>query len=102
MLYALGLGKKIVATSVWFNPVLPQFKELNDSIERPADNFPSFESVVTKKPGLVVAQFASLVADPGRFAPRVPFHDVCLPPYFLPSHFDTNTNPFRLSAPRFS
>src|SRR3546814_6625057 len=31
MLYALGLGKKIVATSVWFNPVLPQFKELNDS-----------------------------------------------------------------------
>src|SRR3546814_9556535 len=79
MLYALGLGKKIVATSVWFNPVLPQFKELNDSIERLADNFPSFESVVTKKPGLVVAQFESLVADPGRVAPRVQFHDVGIP-----------------------
>src|SRR3546814_14562918 len=49
MLYALGLGKKNVATSVWFNPVLPQFKELNDSIERLADNFPSSESVVTKR-----------------------------------------------------
>src|SRR3546814_842934 len=92
MLYALGLGKKIVATSVWFNPVLPQFKELNDSIERLADNFPSFESVVTKKPGLVVAQFESLVADPGRVAPRVQFHDVGIPTYVLPADCDTKDN----------
>src|SRR3546814_12253637 len=40
MLYALGLGKKIVATSVWFNPVQPQFKELNDSSARLAPHSP--------------------------------------------------------------
>src|SRR3546814_14334845 len=100
MLYALGLGKKIVATSVWFNPVLPQFKELNDSIERLADNFPSFESVVTKKPGQVVAQFESLVADPGRVAPRVQFPHGGLPTSVLPADCAPQANPRRTHGTR--
>src|SRR3546814_4154659 len=53
ILYALGLGEKVIGTSVWFNPVLPEFKELNDGIERLAENDPSFESVVTKQPDLI-------------------------------------------------
>ncbi|HCT08623.1 MAG TPA: ABC transporter substrate-binding protein, partial [Pseudomonas sp.] len=54
-LYALGVGDKVVGTSLWFNNVLPQFKAQNDTIERLANNEPSFESVIAKRPQLVAA-----------------------------------------------
>ena len=57
MLYALGLGSKVAGTSLWFNPVLPKFKDINAKVPRLADNDPSFEAVVEKRPGLVVSQF---------------------------------------------
>ena len=57
ILYSLGLAPKVSGTSVWFNPVLPAFAEVNAGIERLADNDPSFESVVAKKPGLVAVQY---------------------------------------------
>ena len=57
LLYLLGLGEKVAGTSVWFNPVLPQFAGLNAGIERLADNDPSFESVVNKKPDLVTVMY---------------------------------------------
>jgi len=38
MLYALGLGDKLAGTSLWFNNVLPEYKALNDKVERLADN----------------------------------------------------------------
>ena len=34
MLYALGLGDKVVGTSLWFNDVLSTYKAQNDTIER--------------------------------------------------------------------
>lgn len=46
ILYSLGLADRVLGTSVWFNPVLPEFSEINAGIERLADNDPSFESVV--------------------------------------------------------
>ena len=46
MLYALGLGSKVAGTSLWFNPVLPKFKDINAKVPRLADNDPSFETVV--------------------------------------------------------
>ena len=42
MLYALGLGNKVAGTSLWFNPVLPKFKDINAKVPRLADNDPSF------------------------------------------------------------
>ena len=57
VLYSLGLGEKVLGTSVWFTDVLPEFAELNAGIERLADNDPSFESVVSKRPDLVTVQY---------------------------------------------
>src|SRR3989344_5501869 len=38
MLYALGVGDKVVGTSLWFNNVAAQYKAQDDRIERLAKN----------------------------------------------------------------
>ena len=38
MLYVLGLGSKVAGTSLWFNPVLPKFKEINAKMPHLANN----------------------------------------------------------------
>ncbi|GLS33296.1 iron complex transport system substrate-binding protein [Mesorhizobium albiziae] len=85
VLYSLGLGDKVTGTSVWFNEVLPEFKAVNDKVERLADNDPSFESVVAKRPGLVAVQFVWHVGPEGIVATRTQFHDVGIPTYVLPA-----------------
>jgi iron complex transport system substrate-binding protein len=54
ILYMLGLADKVKGTALRINPVLPEFAETDKTVERLADNAPSFESVVAKKPELVV------------------------------------------------
>ena len=85
ILYALGLGDKVTGTSVWFTEVLPEFRETNARVERLADNDPSFESVVAKKPGLVAVQYEWHVGPQGIVATRDQFADVGIPTYVLPA-----------------
>ncbi|MCF1503103.1 ABC transporter substrate-binding protein [Afifella sp. H1R] len=85
ILYSLGLGDKVVGTSVWFSDVLPEFAELNSGIERLADNDPSFESVVAKKPGLVAVSYEWHIGPQGIVGTREQFHDVGIPTYILPT-----------------
>ncbi|GLS41708.1 ABC transporter substrate-binding protein [Mesorhizobium tianshanense] len=85
VLYSLGLGDKVTGTSVWFKEVLPEFREVNDQVERLADNDPSFESVVAKRPELVTVQFIWHVGPDGIVATRTQFHDVDIPTYVLPA-----------------
>lgn len=85
VLYSLGLGDKVLGTSVWFTKVLPEFEELNAGVERLADNDPSFESVVAKRPGLVVAQYEWHIGAQGIVATREQFHDLSIPTYTLPA-----------------
>jgi len=85
ILYSLGLGGKVAGTSVWFSEVLPEFAELNAGIERLADNDPSFESVVAKKPDLVAVSYEWHVGPQGIVATREQFHDVGIPTYILPT-----------------
>lgn len=85
VLYSLGLGDKVTGTSVWFTEILPEFEELNDGIERLADNDPSFESVVARRPDLVAVQFIWHVGPEGIVATRTQFHDVGIPTYVLPA-----------------
>ncbi len=85
MLYALGLGDKLVGTSLWFNAVLPQFKAINDKVPRLADNDPSFESVIGKRPALVVSQFEWMVGKDGVVGTREQFHDLGIATYAMPS-----------------
>lgn len=85
VLYALGLGDKVLGTSVWFNDVLPEYADVNAKVERLADNDPSFESVVAKRPGLVAAQYEWHVGPEGVVAKREQFHDLGIPTYVMPA-----------------
>ncbi len=85
VLYSLGLGDKVKGTSVWFNEVLPEFKEINDKVERLADNDPSFEAVVNKRPELVAVQFEWHIGPQGIVATRQQFHDINIPTYIMPA-----------------
>ena len=85
VLYALGLGEKVTGTSVWFTKVLPEFEELNAGVERLADNDPSFESIVAKRPGLVSVQYEWHVGPQGIVATREQFSDLGIPTYVLPA-----------------
>ena len=85
MLYLLGLAEKVVGTAVWRSPVLPEFAEVNARIERLADNDPSFEAVVAKKPQLVTADLQFHIGHKGIVATQAQFAEVGIPAYNLPS-----------------
>lgn len=85
MLYALGLADKVAGTSVWFNEVLPQFREQNAKVERLADNHPGFESVVAKEPQLVTTQFEVHVGPQGSVGTREQFNELGVNVYAMPA-----------------
>ncbi|UXN03784.1 MULTISPECIES: ABC transporter substrate-binding protein [unclassified Bartonella] len=92
ILYLLGLSDKVKATALWFNPVLPEFTEVNSKIERLADNVPSFESVVNKKPDLVASQYEWLVGPVGTIGTYEQFNEVKIPVYNSPADCDGKDN----------
>ncbi|MFK3799079.1 ABC transporter substrate-binding protein [Pseudomonas sp. NPDC088444] len=92
MLYALGLSQQVVGTSLWFNETLPQFKAENATIERLADNTPSFESVIGKRPDFVPVQFEWMVGPQGAVGTRQQFQDLKIPTYILPSDCEGKNN----------
>ena len=85
ILYALDLGDRVLGTSVWFSSVLPQFEAVNAGVPRLADNDPSFESVVSLRPGLVAVQYEWHIGPQGIVATREQFADLGIPTYTLPS-----------------
>lgn len=92
ILYSLGLAGSVVGTSVWFNPVLHEFSDVNNAIERLADNDPSFEAVVNKRPELVAAQYEWHVGPTGSVATREQFHELGIATYIMPADCDTKDN----------
>ncbi len=92
ILYSLGLSDRVLGTSVWFNPVLPEFSEVNAGIERLADNDPSFEAVVNRRPELVAAQYEWHVGPTGSVASREQFHELGIATYVMPADCDTKDN----------
>ena len=91
-LYALGLGDRLAGTSLWFNDVLPEFKAQNDRVPRLADNAPSFESVVNKRPGLVATQYEWMIGPKGAVGTREQFAQLGIPTYVLPADCDGKNN----------
>ena len=92
MLYALGLGDKLAATSLWFNNVLPAYQVQNDKVPRLAANEPSFEAVVGKRPQLVTVQFEWMVGAQGAVGTREQFDELSIPTYLLPSDCEGKDN----------
>ncbi|HGA2315596.1 TPA: ABC transporter substrate-binding protein [Pseudomonas putida] len=92
MLYALGLGEKLAGTSLWYNNVLPEYQAQNAQVPRLADNEPSFEAVVGKRPQLVAVQFEWMVGAQGAVATREQFSELNIPTYLLPSDCEGKDN----------
>jgi len=92
MFYALGLGDKLAGTSLWFNDVPARYKAQNDKVERLADNDPSFESVIGKRPELVAVQLEWMVGPQGVVGTREQFHELKIPTYLLPSDCEAKNN----------
>ncbi|RCL25206.1 ABC transporter substrate-binding protein [Pseudomonas sp. AFG_SD02_1510_Pfu_092] len=92
ILYALGLGERLAATSLWFNNVLPEYQAQNAKVPRLADNEPSFEAVVGKRPQLVTVQFEWMVGAQGAVATREQFDELGIATYLLPSDCEGKDN----------
>lgn len=92
ILYALGLGERMVGTSLWFNPVLPAYQSINAKVPRLADNQPSFEAVINKRPDLVAVQFEWSVGPQGAVATREQFDDLHIPAYVMPTDCEGKDN----------
>lgn len=92
MLYAMGLSDKVVGTSLWFNNVLAEYQPVNDRIERLADNEPSFEAVIGKRPQLVAVELEWMVGPQGAVGTREQFHEMNIPTYLMPSDCEAKDN----------
>lgn len=92
MLYALGLQERVVGTALWFNAVLPEFKAANAKVPRLANDIPSFEAVIGKRPALVVSQFEWMVGRQGGVATREQLQDLRVPTYAMPSDCEGKNN----------
>ena len=93
ILYALGLGERLAGSSLWFDPVLPEYAAQDAKVPRLADNEPSFEAVLAKRPQLVAVQFEWMVGPQGAVGTREQFHDLGIPTYLLPSDCEGKDNP---------
>lgn len=85
ILYALGLGDRVVGTAVWFSPVAKPYEAVNAKVKRLADNDPSFEAVLAREPDLVTAMFEWHVGPNGIVGRREQFARVKVPTYVSPA-----------------
>lgn len=85
ILYALGLGDRVVGTAVWFSPVAKPYEAVNVKVKRLADNDPSFEAVLAQEPELVTAMFEWHIGPNGIVGKREQFAKVKVPTYVSPT-----------------
>ncbi len=81
ILYSLGLANKVKGTGVWFGPVMDEFRDVNASVPRLADNDPGFETVVAQKPQLVATQYQWHVGPKGIVGTTEQFNELSIPVY---------------------
>lgn len=88
----LGLAEKVSGTALWINPVLPEFAEADAQIERLSDNAPSFESVLAKKPALVVTAYEWMIGPQGAVGTREMFTDAQIASWVMPTECISKDN----------
>ncbi|MGX1101456.1 ABC transporter substrate-binding protein [Amorphus sp. MBR-141] len=84
LLYSLGLADVVKGTALWRSDVWEQFADVNAGIERLGDNEPSFESIVAKRPQLVIADLINSIGPNGRIGTPEQFADLGIEVYVLP------------------
>jgi iron complex transport system substrate-binding protein len=87
ILLSLGLADRMVGTSTWFDPVLPELAADDARVPRLADNDPSFETVLATEPDLVTSASAHTFT-PAVVAERTRFAQLGIPTYQSPSVCD--------------
>ena len=85
ILYSLGRADKVKGTGVWFGPVMDEFRDVNASVPRLADNDPGFETVVAQKPQLVATQYQWHVGPKGIVGTTEQFNELSIPVYTAPA-----------------
>ena len=85
LLLALGLEKKISATSVWFGPLPDALKAQGQPLKKLADNSPSFEAVVSERPDLVLAQYHWHIGPQGEVGTREQFTSLGIKTWISPA-----------------
>lgn len=85
LLLALGLEKKISATSVWFGPLPDALTARGKGIKKLADNAPSFEAVTAQNPDLVLAQYHWHIGPQGETGTREQFASLGIPTWISPA-----------------
>lgn len=92
ILYALGLADHVAGTSLWFGPVPDAYKAVNEKIPLIAQNIPSFEGIVAKKPDLVASQFEWQIGPAGTVASYEQFSELKIPVYTAPADCAKDNN----------
>lgn len=85
ILYSLGLAEHVVGTSLWFGPVPDAYKAANEKVAVIAQNIPSFEGIIAKKPDLVASQFEWQIGPAGTVASYEQFSELNVPVYTAPA-----------------
>jgi iron complex transport system substrate-binding protein len=84
IMLSLGLADRMAGTATWTDPVAKGLEKANATVQRLADNAPSFETVLDTEPDFVAASFASTLGE-GGVATREQFAKVGVPTYLSPS-----------------
>jgi len=85
LLLALGLANQIDATSVWFGTLPAPLAKQGKNLIRLADNSPSFEAVVARKPDLVLAQYHWHIGPQGEVGTREQFSSLGINTWISPA-----------------
>lgn len=80
ILLSLGLADRMVGAAGWTDPILPSLADENKTVDRLADQAPSFEELLAVEPDLVTASFANTLSEGGVATPRQ-LADVGVPAY---------------------
>ncbi|MGW0160530.1 ABC transporter substrate-binding protein [Mycobacterium sp. NPDC003323] len=84
ILLSLGLANRMVGTSTWFDPVLPELAEDNERVPRLADNDPGLETVLDVEPDIITSASAHTFT-PAVVGERARLAELGIPTYQSPS-----------------
>ncbi|MFE4538674.1 ABC transporter substrate-binding protein [Streptomyces scopuliridis] len=91
IMFSLGLADRMVGTATWTDPVMKGLEKSDRAVERLAENYPSFERVLSTEPDFVAASFASTLGK-GGVATREQFEKLGVPTYLSPSDCEGKDN----------
>ena len=85
ILFMLGLEDRMVGTAFWPNRVLPGYEAAYNKVDVLTVEFPTLESILSKKPDFVPAMLVTLLGPDSKVAKRQDFEKLGIPTYMSPA-----------------